>query len=327
MTFMHPWLLLLLLLIPLAAVWHLGRERVRRPSLLTSSREELSIVRLSYKSLLKLWLSPVLLALAVAAAVVALARPIAVQSEQEVHSEGIDIVLALDLSGSMQAQDLKPNRLDAARAVAADFIRGRGQDRLGLVVFAGEAYTKCPLTLDHDLLLSQLDQVEIGEMEDGTAVGLALATGVNRLRESDAKSRVLILLTDGENNRGIDPRTALDLAITEGITVHTIGVGRDGMAPIPVQTPFGTRLQNIEAHIDEELLREIATKTGGRYFRAHDLSELKAVYEQIDKLERSEIEVTEYRLVEERFAPWLQAAVLLLACAMMLSLLMRRQVL
>ena len=227
----------------------------------------------------------------------------------------------------MQAQDLQPNRLDAARQVAADFIRGRGQDRLGLVVFAGEAYTKCPLTLDHDLLLSQLAQVEIGKMEDGTAVGLALATAVNRLRESDAESRVLILLTDGENNRGIDPRTALDLAVSEGITVHTIGVGREGVALIPVQTPFGKRLQNMEVHIDEDLLRELASKTGGRYFRAHDLEELKAVYEQIDKLERSEIEVTEYRLVEERFAPWLQAAVTLLVLAMLSSLLLRRQVL
>jgi Ca-activated chloride channel family protein len=221
-------------------------------------------------------------------------------------------MLCLDLSGSMQAQDFKPNRFEAARQVALDFIAGRPDDRIGLVVFAGEAYTQCPLTLDHGMLSSLMKDLELGELEDGTAVGLALATGVNRLQESKAKSRVLVLLTDGVNNRGLDPRTALDLAVTLGVKVYTIGVGQEGMAPIPVQTPFGTIVQQMEVDIDEDLLREMAKQTGGRYFRARGLKELKDVYAEIDRLEKTEIRVKEYRLTRELWFPWLAAALALL---------------
>jgi len=264
----------------------------------------------------KIWLPDTLLALACALALVALARPVVHSGRQEFQSEGRDLMLCLDLSGSMQAQDFKPNRFEAARQVALDFIAKRPDDRLGLVVFAGEAYTQCPLTLDHAMLASLVRDLELGALEDGTAVGLALATGVNRLEESKAKSRVLILLTDGVNNRGLDPRTALDLALTLGVKVYTVGVGKDGMAPIPVQTPFGPVVQQMQVEIDEELLREMAAKTGGRYFRARGGEELMEIYAEIDRLETSEITVKEYRLVDERWFAWLAAALSLLVASL-----------
>jgi Ca-activated chloride channel family protein len=253
-----------------------------------------------------------LLAAACLLALAALARPVRFSAEKEFHSEGLDLMLCLDASGSMQAQDFKPNRFEAARAVALDFVKGRPEDRIGLVVFAGEAYTQCPLTLDHDMLMGLMKELKLGELEDGTAVGLALATGANRLKDSGAKSKVLILLTDGVNNRGLDPRTALDMAVTLGVRVYTIGVGQEGMAPIPVQTPFGTVVQQMEVDLDEELLREMAQATGGRYFRARGLKELKEIYREIDRLEKTEITVKEYRLTEELWFPWLAAALALL---------------
>jgi Ca-activated chloride channel family protein len=208
--------------------------------------------------------------------------------------------------------DFRPNRFEAARKVAQDFIKGRPEDRIGLVVFAGEAFTQCPLTLDHAMLATLMGDLELGTLEDGTAVGLALATAAGRLKDSKAKSRVVILLTDGVNNRGLDPRTALDMAVTLGLKVYTIGVGQDGMAPIPVQTPFGTMTQQMEVEIDEELLQDMARQTGGRYFRAKGLGQLQRIYEEIDRLETTEIKVKEYRLVEERWFPWLMAALGLL---------------
>lgn len=311
MSFLHPLWLLGLPLLALLALLRWTRLEGRRPALKHSLTLEPEASG-GGGTLWKLALPEALFLLGVACAIVAMARPVAFQDRREMDSEGIDIVLALDVSGSMRAMDLKPDRLEAARQVALDFIDGRPTDRIGLVVFAGEAYTQCPLTLDHGLLKTLLEQVDSGTMADGTAVGAALATGLNRLRESEAKSRVLILLTDGENNRGLDPRTALDLAVELGVRVHTIGAGSEGLAPIPVQTPFGVRTRQMEVHIDEPLLKEIASATGGQYFRARDLEELEAVYDRIDELETSKVTVTEYRLTEERWFPWLLAAALLL---------------
>jgi len=314
MTLLQPaWLLGLPLLAALAA-WRWTRLERRRPALrhsLALEPEAAGGARWPWK----LWLPEALFLLGAAAAVVALARPAVHDEQREMTSEGIDILLALDVSGSMRAMDLEPDRLEAARRVALDFIDGRPNDRVGLVVFAGEAYTQCPLTLDHGVLESLLRQVDSGTMADGTAVGAALATGLNRLRGSDAKSKVLILLTDGESNRGLDPRTALELAVELGVRVYTIGVGSDGTAPMPVRTPFGVQTRRVEVRIDEALLREIAEATGGRYFRARDLAELAAVYERIDELETSPVTVTEYRLTEERWFPWLLAGVALLLAA------------
>ena len=315
MNFAQPlWLAGLPLVVLLFAwrAWRPWRETVFRHSLADAPEARPPRPAARWR----LWLPDTLLALACLSALVALARPVKHSGKQEFHSEGRDLMLCLDLSGSMQAQDFQPNRFEAARRVALDFIAKRPDDRLGLVVFAGEAYTQCPLTLDHAMLASLVEDLELGTLEDGTAVGLALATGVNRLKESGAKSRVLILLTDGVNNRGLDPRTALDLARTLGVKVYTVGVGKDGMAPIPVQTPFGPVVQQMQVEIDEELLREVARTTGGRYFRARDGQELGEIYAVIDRLETSEITVKEFRLVDERWFPFLAAALGLLLASL-----------
>jgi Ca-activated chloride channel homolog len=323
-NFSHPYFLLLIPLIMLLWAFRFWRRRQHESVFKHSDLENWNSLRGSLLSLVKLILPEILWSLALIMVVIALARPVESSDEAEIKSEGIDMVLCLDVSGSMLAQDLKPDRLEAAKKVAAEFISARQSDRIGLVVFSAEAFTQCPLTLDHDVLTGLLSEVTTGKMEDGTAVGLALATGLNRLKDSQAKSRVLILLTDGENNRGIDPRTAMDLAAELGITVHTIGVGGEGLAEIPVDTPWGRQLRQMEVHIDEELLREIAATCNGKYFRARDLRELKEVYQEIDRLEKSEIMVTEYRVIEEKYGKWLLAAVLLLVLEQFLRVFIRR---
>jgi len=324
MSFQFPQAFWLLPLLALALAWRWWQGGRRAPALLHSLADAPECAPTTWRARLKAWLEEGLLAAALALAVVALARPVSHSAEREFSTEGLDMLLCLDLSGSMQAQDFRPNRFEAARAVALDFIKGRPHDRIGLVVFAGEAYTQCPLTLDHDMLSGLMRDLELGTLEDGTAVGLALATAAGRLKDSSARSRVVILLTDGVNNRGLDPRTALDMAVTLGLRVYTIGVGQDGLAPIPVQTPFGTVVQQMEVEIDEELLTDIAAQTGGRYFRARGLKELKEVYRAIDQLEKAEIKVKEYRLMEERWFPWLAAALGLLLAERLLRLWTRR---
>ncbi len=212
--------------------------------------------------------------------------------------EGIDIVLAIDASGSMKAQDFKPNRLEAAKEVAINFIDERPADRIGLVVFQAEAYTQAPLTTDHELLKSLFTEVQnTAIITDGTAIGEGLATAINRLRESDAKSKVIILLTDGENNSGdTDPLTAANVAKENNICVYTIGVGQDGTAPYPVETPFGTMMQDMEVTIDEELMTQIADYTGGKYYRAKNETELEKIYDEIDQLEKSKVKVLEFKV-------------------------------
>jgi Ca-activated chloride channel family protein len=246
----------------------------------------------------------------------------------EITSEGIDIVLALDISGSMKAEDFKPrNRLHVAKEVADEFVRGRQGDRIGLVVFASTSFTQCPLTLDYDVVLSQLDRVDFGAIDDGTAIGTAIANGVNRLRRSDAESKVLILLTDGRNNAGkIDPQTAATVAKAESVKVYTIGVGTEKDAPYPVDDPiFGRRYVKIPASVDDKTLQEIASQTGGEYFRATTPEMLVTVFGKIDQLEKTEIETTEFVEYDELQARFTLPALFLLVCEVLLSRLWLRR--
>ncbi len=324
MTFLAPfWLALLplpLILLALRIWWQHGR---RASSLLAVSRlEEAAPDRMA--AFLG-WLPEILITLSFLVGLIALARPVSQSSEQEVTAEGIDIVLCLDLSGSMRAMDFRPNRFEVARNVAREFVSQREHDRIGLVVFAGEAYTQCPLSLDHQLLEQLLAGLALGKMEEGTAIGLAMATGLNRLKESQAESRILILLTDGVNNSGLDPRTAMSMAADLGVKVYTIGVGTDqGVAPMPVSTPWGEQIRQVQVEIDEKLLAEIAEATGGKAFRATDEEELKQIYAEIDKLESTEYTVTEYHLIEERFHFWLYLALTLFGLERLFRLAIRR---
>jgi len=256
--------------------------------------------------------------------VVALARPRSAEQNSTVSAEGIDIVMALDVSGSMLARDFKPDRMGAARQMAGEFITARTGDRIGLVVFAGEAFTQSPLTTDYATLQTLLARVKSGLIEDGTAIGNGLATGINRLRESDAKSKVIILLTDGVNNRGqIAPLTAAEIAREQGIRVYTIGVGSRGEAPYPAIDMFGNMTfvrQQVE--IDEKTLREIASMTGGRYFRATDNAALRAIYGEINQLEKSKVEISEHTTYTEEFLPWAVSAVLALLLEFLLNTLL-----
>ncbi len=308
------WLLALLPLLALA-LWVRQRRR-QRTVVFRYSRGAAWAARQGAWQKVKAHAPPVLGGLGLLLLVLALTRPQAQSEERELDKEAVDLLLCLDISGSMLAQDLQPDRLQAAKAVARDFVIQRAGDRLGLVIFGGEAITQCPLTLDHRILDGLIERVETGLVEDGTAIGLAIATGLNRLKESPADSRAMILLTDGENNRGIDPLTARDLAKSMGVRIYTIGVGTEGMAPYPVRNMFGRiQMQQVEVKIDEPLLREIAESTGGQYFRARDVEELKQIYGEIDRLERAEIQVREFNLVEERFR-WLLAPAL---CSLLLG--------
>lgn len=307
--FAYPYVLFLLALVPLAA-WYVLRHRGER-SVAYSSLDLLLGAGLeapAWKRHLTLVLRLVVLTLII----VALARPQTGRSKHTTYSEGIDIMLVLDTSGSMQAQDFEPkNRLNVAKEVVKDFISKRPQDRIGLVVFSADAMTQCPLTLDHALLSRLVDQVDFGMLDDGTAIGVALATACNRLRTSKAKSKVVVLLTDGQNNAGmVDPTTAARVAASLGLKVYTVGVGTRGRAPIPVDDPvFGRRLISVEVDIDEDTLRKIATITHGRYFRATDREELLAIYDQIDKLEKTKVESETFVEYTERYVWFIVPAV------------------
>jgi len=260
---------------------------------------------LAVKKSLKLYLRHalfILRMLALASLITIIARPQSTSKWQNTITEGIDIVLALDISGSMLAQDFKPDRLEASKDVATEFISGRPLDRIGLVVFSGESFTQCPITSDHPVLINLLREVHQGIIEDGTAIGLGLANAISRIKDSKSKSRVIILLTDGVNNMGeVAPVTAADIAATYGIRVYTIGVGRNGFAPYPVQTVFGIQYQDMEVKIDEEVLKEKKKKTDGKYFRATNNQKLKEIYQEIDKLEKSKIEVKKYSNKQEEY--------------------------
>lgn len=311
-VYANPKLLYLLLLIPALVGWYIYRLHKSRAALIISTAKHLDNTGKSVKVYLR-HLPFALRMLALALAIIALARPQSTNIQRNVTTEGIDIVLSLDVSGSMLARDFKPDRLEAAKSLGINFISGRANDRIGLVIFAGESFTLCPLTTDRATLINQFKAVDIGVLEDGTAIGSGLATAISRIKDSDAKSKVIILLTDGVNNRGeIAPMTAAEMAKTFGIRVYTIGVGTYGTAPYPVQTPFGTRYQDVQVEIDEDLLKGIAQMTGGEYFRATNNKALEQVYQKIDQLEKSKIEVNEYAKREEMYRGWLLAAFILL---------------
>lgn len=265
---------------------------------------------------------PLLKLIALILIIAALAKPERVASEKDYQTKGVDIMIALDLSGSMLAEDFKPeNRLAVAKQEAAKFIRGRENDRIGLVVFARKAFTQCPLTLDYEILIKLLGEVQIGMIQDGTAIGMGIASAVNRLRDSDAKSKIIIVITDGENNAGnIDPVTAAELAKTFGIKVYTIGVGKGGLVPFPVNDPlFGKRYVQANVEIDEFTLKRIADITGGLFFRARDPQSLAEIYEKINSLEKTEIKVTEYRSYDPLFHFLVIPALILLLMEFFLS--------
>lgn len=301
MEFLHPkYLYLLLLLIPLI-VWYVMRLSKAQASFKLASTQAFKGMKSGFRVYMR-HLPFVLRLMAIALVIIVIARPQAIDSWEETESQGIDIVMALDVSGSMLSQDLQPNRLEAAKKVAAEFITDRQNDNIGLVIFAGESFTQCPLTTDHTVLLNLLNKIDFGLIEDGTAIGLGLANAVNRLKDSESNSRVTILLTDGTNNRGqIAPLTAADLARSYGIRVYTVGVGTKGMAPTPVQTPYGMRMQNMPVDIDEKTLTEIAAMTGGQYFRAEDTEGLRRVYEEIDEMEKYLISVQNVTRRQELF--------------------------
>jgi Ca-activated chloride channel family protein len=257
--------------------------------------------------------------LAILLIVVAIARPQASDSWRTENTEGIDIVIALDVSGTMLAEDFKPNRLEASKTVANEFILSRPNDNIGLVLFAGKSFTQCPLTTDHAVLVNLFNSIQYGMIEDGTAIGLGLANAVNRLKDSKAKSKVVILLTDGDNNRGdIAPVAAGELAQTFGIRVYTIGVGSMGMVNIPVQTPMGTQYQQIESAFNEKPLQEIASTTGGKYFRATNNEKLRSIYQEIDQKEKTKINVREYSKKYEEYFLFALAGLVLLVLEVLL---------
>ncbi len=325
-TFEHPsFLWLLLLLLPII-LWYILRERDLYADLTFSS---LSIFK-SLKRAGYVWIRHLLFALrmvAVGLLIIALARPQRSEHWEEYSSEGIDIVLALDISGSMLARDFTPDRLEAVKNIACNFIQEREHDRIGVVVFSGESFTQCPLTTDKAVLVNMVRELKNGMIEDGTAIGLGLANAVNRLRESSAKSKVIILLTDGVNNRGsIPPLTAAEMAKSFGIRIYTIGVGTNGTAPYPVQTPFGIQLQQMEVEIDEELLQNIAEDSGGRYFRAGNNKRLEEIYEEINKLERDKIEVKHFSSRDECYFPFALIALLILVVELSLRYTILRRI-
>jgi Ca-activated chloride channel family protein len=257
--------------------------------------------------------------IAIMTLLVALARPQSSNTTENIDSEGIDIVVAMDVSGSMIAEDFKPNRIEAAKEVALKFVDQRPTDRIGLVIFSGESFTMCPITIDHNVLKEQIAQIKNGMITDGTSIGMGLATAVDRLRHSVAKSKVIILMTDGVNNMGlIDPLTALEIAKAFKIKVYTIGIGTTGQAIVPVRTPLGIQKQMQPVEIDEPLLRKIAAETNGRYYRATGNKSLDDVYKEIDKLEKTKVDITSYKHYAELFFPLALIAVVCLALEMLL---------
>lgn len=318
MTFHNPeYLFLLLLLIPII-YWYIKEMHKSDASLQISSHRNLIKFPKSIKVKLRHSLF-ILRVLAISFIIIALARPQASNSWRTENTEGIDIMMALDVSGTMQGEDLKPNRIEAAKTVASEFILSRPNDNIGLVVFAGESFTQCPLTTDHAVLINLFNAVKFGIIEDGTAIGLGLANAVNRIKDSKAKSKVIILLTDGSNNRGdIAPITAAEIAKTFGIRIYTVGVGSYGVVNVPVQTPMGVQYQQMQSEFDEKSLTDIAAMTGGKYFRATDTSKLRRIYQEIDQLEKTKINVKEYSKKSEQFFVFSLLAFILLALEVLL---------
>jgi len=316
-----------LLIIPIVySIWYFFKRRNINSEILFSNLGSLNKTK-TLKNRLR-DLPQIFNIVAICLLIIALARPQSSTNWEESTTEGIDIVLSMDISGSMLAEDLKPNRLEASKDVAVDFISKRVNDRIGLVIFSGESFTQCPLTTDHNVLINLFKDVKSGMVEDGTAIGMGLATAVNRLKDSDAISKIIILLTDGVNNKGVvAPFTAAEIAKQFGIRVYTIGVGTEGYAPYPFQTPFGVQYQDVEVQIDEETLQNIATVTDGKYFRATNNSKLKEIYKDIDKLEKSKIEVTEFHKRSEEFSNFAIPAFIILLFGFILEKTYLKQIL
>ena len=317
MTFQNPEILWLLIIVPLLVAYYIfiGRHEA---SLTVSTLGHGRAPRT-----LRYWLRPLPMTLrmiGLSLLIVALARPVEKHSNSETTVEGIDIVMAMDISSSMLAQDFRPNRIEAAKTIAAEFIADRIGDRFSIVAFAGESFTQCPLTSDRSAVQTSLARLRSGVIDDGTAVGNGLATAINRLRESSTKSKIIVLMTDGVNNCGASPLMAAEIARDLGIKVYTIGVGRRGTAPVPAMDPFGNiSMTMVKVEIDEEMLGKIAEITGGEYFRAENAEALTRIYDQIDKMEKSKIEVTDYISYEELYLGWLIAGLALLLIEILIS--------
>ena len=321
--FAHPLFLVLLILVPAMIYWYVQRHRSRKSGA-TLRYSNIGVFKTAKSSPMKKLRHSLFIfrVLAVILIVIALARPQSGQKESKVETEGVDIILAMDISSSMLAEDFKPkNRLEAAKIVAADFVKGRANDRIGLVVFAAQSFTQCPLTLDYGIVLRFLEEIKIGMIDDGTAIGMAIGNCVNRLKDSKAKSKVVILLTDGRNNRGeLDPVTAARVAEAFDVRIYTIGAGKRGEALYPVDDPlFGKRYVRVPVQIDEELLQQVADITGGKYFRATDKESLEQIYGEIGEMEKTKIEVTEYTRYSELFLPYLFAGMILLLLEILLA--------
>ncbi len=325
MYFEYPKLLWLLAVPVLLLLHYLWMElRGRRPHLRVSTGAPWLAGGTSPLAILR-HLPMLLRTAALVLIVVAIARPRSSTEVEKIDTEGIDISLAMDVSTSMLARDFKPDRISAAKDIAIEFIAQRPSDRMAIVVFAGESYTQCPLTTDRATLINLMKEVQTGLIEDGTAIGNGLATAVARMKDSDAKSRVVILLTDGVNNSGeVSPQTAAEIAKTYGIRVYTIGVGANGMAPYPVMTPWGVEMQQMKVEIDEDLLKEIASVTGGRYFRATDNTKLSEIYSEINKMEKARTTIDCFPVYKELFGKYALAALICLLLEMLVRLLIRR---
>ncbi len=324
--FVRPEFFYALLAIPLLLGWYVYKHQSSRPTIQLSSTEPFRSLRKSFKQ----WYYHGLILLrliALSLIILALARPQSNFRRQNISVEGIDIMLALDISGSMLAEDFKPNRMEAAKDVAIEFIKGRPTDRMGLVVFSGESFTQCPITTDHAVLINLFRDIKSGIITDGTAIGDGLANAVNRIKDSQTLSKVIILLTDGINNMGsVDPLTAAEMAKLFGIRIYTIGVGSMGQAPYPVQTPFGKQYQMVDVKIDDQLLQQMATLTNGKYYRATNNQKLKEIYTEIDQLEKSKIDVTEYKRQVDEFRPLALTALILLLLEVLLRFIVFRSV-
>ena len=320
MFFEYPKLLWLLVVPALLVLHYIYLELAQRhPHLRVSTSIPWLVKRTTLASSIR-HVPFVLRILALSLIVVAIARPRSSEVIEKIDAEGIDIVLAMDVSTSMLARDFTPDRISASKDIAIEFIAQRPTDRMGIVVFAGESYTQCPLTTDRAALINMMKEVETGLIDDGTAIGNGLATAIARMKDSDAKSRVVILLTDGVNNSGeVSPQMAVEIAKTYGIRVYTIGVGREGMAPYPVMTPWGVEVRNLEVEIDEDLLKQIADETGGRYFRANDNTKLAEIYDEINQMEKARTTVDSFPVYKELFGTYALLALLLILAELVLN--------
>ena len=319
LEFASPAFFWALALLPVMIAWYIFRGRKSTSSMTLSGFENLD----ERTGSSRIWLRHLLFLFRLAVVsliIVALARPQSSNDWEQVTTEGIDIVMCMDVSGSMRAMDFRPNRLEASKDVGIEFVNARENDRFGLVVFAGESFTQCPMTTDRGVVVNFLNDIDFGVIEDGTAIGMGLATAVNRIKDSRAKSKVVILLTDGVNNQGdVGPVTAAEIAASFGIRVYTIGVGTHGNAPVPVQDAFGrTVTRSMPVEIDEDVLRKIATTTDGAYFRATDNHKLREIYQQIDQLEKTRMDVKQFSNKKEEYFPFLLAAMLILLLEILL---------